>query len=43
MATSGDSIGPWTLHEKLGVGGNTTVWRASHKPGSTEDLLMLIP
>jgi hypothetical protein len=28
MATIGDSIGPWTLREKLGVGGNATVWYA---------------
>jgi hypothetical protein len=33
MATTGDSIGPWTLGERLGVGGNATVWRASRDGG----------
>jgi serine/threonine protein kinase len=41
MATSGDSIGPWTLHEKLGVGGNATVWRASHKDGEVVTLKLI--
>ena len=27
--TTSATIGPWTLHEKLGAGGNATVWRAS--------------
>ena len=26
-------VGPWTLHERLGRGGNAHVWRAS-RPGS---------
>lgn len=33
MVTTGDSIGPWTLCEKLGAGGNATVWRASRDAG----------
>jgi serine/threonine protein kinase len=33
MATTGDSIGPWTLGDRLGVGGNATVWRASRDGG----------
>jgi hypothetical protein len=41
MATTGDSIGPWTLGERLGVGGNATVWRAS-RDGGEEVALKLI-
>jgi serine/threonine protein kinase len=33
MATTGDSIGPWTLRDKLGAGGNATVWRGSRDGG----------
>lgn len=33
MATTGNSIGPWTLREKLGAGGNATVWCASRGGG----------
>jgi hypothetical protein len=25
--SNGSKVGPWTLHEKLGSGGNATVWR----------------
>jgi Protein kinase domain len=42
MATTGDSIGPWTLGERLGVGGNATVWRASRDGGGEEVALKLI-
>jgi serine/threonine protein kinase len=41
MATTGDSIGPWMLHEKLGVGGNATVWRASHEDGEVVALKLI--
>ena len=27
------AVGPWTLHERLGHGGNANVWRAT-RPGS---------
>jgi serine/threonine protein kinase len=40
MATTGDSIGPWTLGERLGVGGNATVWRASRHGG--EDVALKV-
>ncbi len=29
--TTETTIGPWTLHEKLGAGGNATVWRAARE------------
>ena|SRR5215216_7242118 len=41
MATTGNSIGPWTLHEKLGVGGNATVWRASDEDGKVVALKLI--
>jgi serine/threonine protein kinase len=40
MATTGDSIGPWTPREKLGAGGNATVWRASRDGG--EDVALKV-
>jgi serine/threonine protein kinase len=33
MTSAGAAIGPWTLQEKLGAGGNATVWRASRSAG----------
>lgn len=33
MPATGDSIPPWTRREKLGAGGNATVWRASRDGG----------
>jgi len=41
MATTGDLIGPWTLREKLGAGGNATVLRAS-RDGSEDVALKVI-
>jgi hypothetical protein len=38
---SGQVVGPWTLVEVLGTGGNATVWRASHKDGRTVALKIL--
>jgi serine/threonine protein kinase len=35
-------VGPWTLHEKLGEGGNATVWRATHQGRGEEVALKLI-
>jgi len=40
MATTGNSIGPWTPREKLGAGGNATVWRASRDGG--EDVALKV-
>src|SRR6266545_2618214 len=40
MIPTGDLIGPWTLCEKLGVGGNATVWRASRDSG--EDVALKV-
>jgi serine/threonine protein kinase len=41
MATIGDSIGPWTLRDKLGVGGNATVWSASRDDGEVVALKVI--
>src|SRR6266536_724138 len=41
MVPTGDLIGPWTLREKLGAGGNATVWRAS-RDGSEDVALKVI-
>ena len=27
------TIGPWTVHERLGKGGNAKVWRATDEGG----------
>ena len=40
MVPTGDLIGPWTLREKLGAGGNATVWRASRDGG--EDVALKV-
>lgn len=40
MPAVGDAIGPWTLREKLGAGGNATVWRASREGG--EDVALKV-
>jgi serine/threonine protein kinase len=37
---TGSKVGPWTLHEKLGKGGNADVWRASR--GEEEVALKVI-
>src|SRR5580658_4022675 len=39
---SGRRVGPWTLHEVLGSGGNGTVWRASRQGSLTSVALKLI-
>jgi serine/threonine protein kinase len=41
MVTTGDSIGPWTVQEKLGSGGNASVWRASHDGGDVVALKVI--
>jgi serine/threonine protein kinase len=41
MATTGDPIGPWTLREKLGAGGNATVWRAARDGGEDAALKVI--
>lgn len=41
MATSGQVVGPWTLHERLGHGGNATVWVATRR-GSDEPVAVKI-
>jgi serine/threonine protein kinase len=41
MSTPGTSVGPWTLLEKLGSGGNAVVWRAT-RPGTNEAALKVI-
>src|SRR5919198_2218918 len=41
MATKGDSIPPWTLRERLGTGGNATVWRASRNGGEDVALKLI--
>ncbi len=38
---SADTVGPWTLEEYLGSGGNATVWRASHPDGRVVALKIL--
>jgi hypothetical protein len=40
MASVGDAIGAWTLHARLGAGGNATVWRASREGG--EDIALKV-
>jgi serine/threonine protein kinase len=35
-------VGPWTLHEQLGRGGNGTVWRASCSESDTDVALKII-
>src|SRR6266508_2780501 len=34
-------MGPWTLHEKLGSGGNATVWRATRTRGEEAALKVI--
>lgn len=41
MVTTRDTIGPWTLQEKLGSGGNASVWRASHDGGDAVALKVI--
>lgn len=35
-------VGPWTLHEKLGQGGNSTVWKATRSDADAAVALKLI-
>jgi serine/threonine protein kinase len=39
---SGQNVGPWTLIQPLGRGGNATVWRASRHGSETPVPLKLI-
>lgn len=41
MATEDKTIGLWTLHRRLGEGGNAKVWEASHENGTTCALKVL--
>lgn len=41
MPTTGGSISPWTLREKLGAGGNATIWRASRDHGNNVALKVI--
>lgn len=36
------NVGPWTLHEPLGRGGNASVWRATRTDGGTEVAVKVI-
>ena len=36
------TVGPWTLHERLGRGGNASVWRATRPGSATSVALKLI-
>ena len=38
----GQTVGPWTLHETLGRGGNATVWKAARPESKTPVALKLI-
>jgi serine/threonine protein kinase len=38
----GQTVGPWTLHETLGRGGNATVWKAARPESETPVALKLI-
>lgn len=38
---NGRTVGPWTLHEKLGRGGNATVWRATRASGDEAALKVI--
>ena len=38
----GQTVGPWTLHETLGRGGNATVWKATRTESETPVALKLI-
>jgi len=39
--SNGRTVGPWTLHEKLGSGGNATVWRATRASGDEAALKVI--
>ena len=38
----GQTVGPWTLHEQLGRGGNGTVWNATSPEAETEVALKVL-
>lgn len=38
----GATVGPWTLHERMGRGGNATVWRATRQGSASPVALKLI-
>jgi serine/threonine protein kinase len=38
----GQTVGPWTLHEQLGHGGNGTVWKATRPDAETPVALMVL-